>query len=133
MITLFGQIVSDVGVPVAAARIEAEKDVAVADDRGFFTITAPASGDFTVRLPNGALCTRRVITGLTDVNQPVLVHRIGAVRCDAQVSKIEASETGLFGQAATGLALPMRSSSAVEMLSKARRDIELIGVPLARE
>ncbi len=133
VITLFGQIVSDAGAPVAAARIEAEKDVAVADDRGFFTITAPASGDFTVRLPNGALCTRRVITSLTDVNQPVLVHRIGAVRCEAQVSKIEALETGSFAQAATGSALPMRSSSAVEMLSKARRDIELIGVPLARE
>lgn len=144
VITLFGRIVSDAGVPVSAARVEAEKDVAVADDRGFFTITAPAAGEFTVRLANGTLCTQRSIASLTDVNQPVLVHRIGEVRCERQTSNVQTQEIGSPAQAPDAAMSTTHSDNAAdpaenkpkaslsELLTKARRDIEELGTILTQ-
>lgn len=86
VITLFGQVVSQAGAPSPAARIEAEKDVAVADDRGFFTITAPAAGQITIRLADGALCAQRAVSSLVDVDQPAMLHRFGKLQCDRPTS-----------------------------------------------
>lgn len=129
VITLFGQILNAVGAPLPSARIEAEKDVAVADDRGFFTITAPASGDITIRLPSGAICTQRAVSGLVDVNQPALLHRFGNIRCDHQISKrqipidAQASSVERRDKSTTvATAGPVQS-----LLLIARRDIDRLG------
>ncbi|WBY07484.1 CS1-pili formation C-terminal domain-containing protein [Sphingomonas sp. 7/4-4] len=45
VISLFGQVLDAAGRPLRAARVEAGADVALADDRGYFTITAPVDSD----------------------------------------------------------------------------------------
>jgi hypothetical protein len=80
--TLFGQIVDRGGVPVANARIEAGRDVALADDHGYFTITAPLQSVMTVRLPAGGLCVSRAISSFAGEAKPALLHRVGKIGCD---------------------------------------------------
>lgn len=89
IVTIFGQVVSAGGAPLASARVEAASDVAVADDRGFFTITAPASGELTIRRPDGGACLSRPVAGIVDVGAPALLHRAGKIACDGQTSATE--------------------------------------------
>lgn len=128
VITLFGQVLNAGGAPVASARIEAEKDFAVADDRGFFTITAPASGDITIRLPSGTLCTQRSISGLVDVDQPALLHRFGDVRCDRQTGTSRPSIDSQSSDGRSEEGATVTAPRAVEsLLSIARRDLDRLG------
>jgi len=85
VITIFGQAVDAAGKPLAGARVEAGNDVAQADDRGFFTITAPLAATVTVRLRNGAPCVQRRINALVDARQPAILYRFGQVACEAGV------------------------------------------------
>jgi hypothetical protein len=81
VISLFGQILAEDGKPLAQARIEAGTDYAVADDRGYFTITAPLSSRITIRRSDGRACTQRAISSLIDSKTPSLLYRFGKVRC----------------------------------------------------
>jgi hypothetical protein len=84
VVTIFGQIVSAQGAPLASARVEGANDVAITDDRGFFTVTAPATGQIAVRAADGSACVTQQVVDLVDLNAPVLVHRAGTIACARQ-------------------------------------------------
>lgn len=81
VISLFGQILAEDGQPLLRARVEAGTDYAVADDRGYFTITAPLSSQITIRHPDGAACTQRAIGSLVNIKAPSLLYRFGKILC----------------------------------------------------
>jgi hypothetical protein len=83
VISLFGQVLSASGAPMAGARIEAGSDFAVADDRGYFTVTAPVSAAITIRGADGSPCLQRVIATMIDIRTPSLLYRFGTLRCSA--------------------------------------------------
>ncbi|HEX7858445.1 MAG TPA: TcfC E-set like domain-containing protein [Sphingobium sp.] len=82
VISLFGQALAEDGTPLAGARVEAGTDYAVADDHGYFTITAPLSSQLTVRRSDGTACVEREIASLIDSKAPSLLYRFGKIRCE---------------------------------------------------
>ncbi len=89
VISLFGQVLDAAGRPLRAARVEAGADVALADDRGYFTITAPVDSTLSIRAPGGELCLQRPVGTLADVSQPALLYRFGQIRCQSGVNATE--------------------------------------------
>lgn len=89
VISLFGQVLDAAGRPLRAARVEAGSDVALADDRGYFTITAPMDSTMSIRTPGGELCLQRAVGSLADVSQPALLYRFGQIRCESGVNATE--------------------------------------------
>ncbi|MDF2602831.1 TcfC E-set like domain-containing protein [Sphingomonas sp.] len=81
VVTIFGQIVSNRGTPLASARVEGASDVAITDDRGFFTVTAPADGKISVRAADGTACVTREVVDIVDLAAPALLHRAGVIPC----------------------------------------------------
>lgn len=81
VVTIFGQIVSKGGMPLVSARVEGASDVAITDDRGFFTVTAPANGQIAVRAADGTVCVTRQVTDIVDLAAPAILHRAGVIRC----------------------------------------------------
>lgn len=81
VISLFGQILLEDGSPAAQARIEAGTDYAVADDRGYFTVTAPLSSTIAIRRADGGACVERSIRSLIDAKTPSVLYRFGKIRC----------------------------------------------------
>lgn len=81
VVSMFGQVVDGDGRGLGSARIEAGADVVIADDRGYFTITAPLSATMTIRNKSGELCVQRALETLADTNQPSLLYRFGRVAC----------------------------------------------------
>src|SRR3546814_12421400 len=53
----------------------------MADDRGYFTITAPLSTHISIRRPDGNACVQRAITSLVDTKTPALLYRFGKIHC----------------------------------------------------
>jgi hypothetical protein len=60
------RVLDTAGRPLRAARVEAEADVALADDRGYFTITASMDSTMSSRAPGGELCLQRAVGSLAD-------------------------------------------------------------------
>jgi len=89
VVSMFGQVVDQTGRGLSSARIEAGSDVVAADDRGYFTITAPLSATMTIRTKSGELCVQRTLESLADTSQPSLLYRFGRVTC---------GQTGSTGQ-----------------------------------
>lgn len=89
VVSLFGQVLDAAGRPLRAARVEAGMDVALADDRGYFTITAPVDSTMSIRAPGGELCLQRTVGTLADINQPALLYRFGQIRCQSGVNATE--------------------------------------------
>ena len=83
VISLFGQALDAGGAPLGGARVEAGSDFAVADDRGYFTITAPLAASITVKTPSGEPCIARQISSLVNTRDPSLIYRFGKIRCAA--------------------------------------------------
>jgi hypothetical protein len=83
VISLFGQALDASGAPLGGARVEAGSDFAVADDRGYFTITAPLAASITIKTPSGEPCIARPISGLVNTRDPSLIYRFGKIRCAA--------------------------------------------------
>jgi hypothetical protein len=81
VVSMFGQVVDADGRGLGSARVEAGTDFVTADDRGYFTITAPLSATMTIRTKSGDLCLQRSLASLTDTNQPSLLYRFGQVSC----------------------------------------------------
>ncbi|MHA3840737.1 TcfC E-set like domain-containing protein [Sphingomonas aestuarii] len=135
VVTLFGQVLDANGTPLPSARVEAEKDVAIADDRGFFTITTPAATDITIRWPSGVLCIKQAVTRMIDVDQPVLLHRFGQIRCQQRTGE-QQSKSGNV-ELATNYVAPHGSeaspaSNVRNLFADARRDLERLGEILDR-
>src|SRR3546814_13049266 len=53
----------------------------MADDRGYFTITAPLSTHISIRRPDGNACVPRAITSLVATKTPALLYRFGKIPC----------------------------------------------------
>ena len=70
---------------IAGARVEAGTDFAIADDHGFFTITAPISSSLTIKDAAGGPCAQRAISALVDPRTPALVYRVGKIGCSIDV------------------------------------------------
>ncbi|NWK98386.1 hypothetical protein DM806_22485 [Sphingobium lactosutens] len=111
VISLFGQILLEDGSPAAQARIEAGTDYAVADDRGYFTITAPLSSTIAIRRADGGACVERSIRSLIDAKTPSVLYRFGKIRCSA-----------------TGAMLSPAQQSGAE-LANSDRQVEHVPVP----
>lgn len=88
IISLFGQVLMEDGSPAAQARVEAGTDYAVADDRGYFTITAPLASNIAIRRADGSACVERSIKSLIDAKAPSLLYRFGKVRCGTGSGKV---------------------------------------------
>lgn len=82
VVSLFGQAVDAHGKPIPNARVEAGTDFAVADDRGYFTVTAPRGDAMVVKTPAGAACATRRIDDVIGKEQYGLVYRVGPIACD---------------------------------------------------
>lgn len=82
VVSLFGQAVDAHGKPIPNARVEAGTDFAIADDRGFFTVTAPRGDAMVVKTPTGGACVTRRIDDVIGKEQYGLVYRVGTVACD---------------------------------------------------
>lgn len=98
VISLFGQVLAEDGKPLARARVEAGADYAVADDRGYFTITAPLSSRMTIRHPDGMACSDRTISSLIDSKTPSLLYRFGKIRCATETDSPSADRSDASGQ-----------------------------------
>lgn len=81
VVSMFGQVVDATGRGLGSARVEAGTDVVTADDRGYFTITAPLSATMTIRTKSGELCVQRGLASLVDTSQPSLLYRFGRIAC----------------------------------------------------
>lgn len=81
VVSMFGQVVDANGRGLGSARVEAGTDVVTADDRGYFTITAPLSATMTIRNKSGELCVQRALETLADTTQPSLLYRFGRIAC----------------------------------------------------
>jgi outer membrane usher protein FimD/PapC len=81
VVSLFGQVVDRAGKPMASARVSAGSDFAVADDHGFFTITAPLNATVDIKGAAGESCTDHQVGSLVKAGDPVLLYRIGKLTC----------------------------------------------------
>jgi hypothetical protein len=81
VVSLFGQAVDADGKPIPNARVEAGTDFAIADDHGYFTITAPRGDAMTVKKPSGQLCLDKRIDDVIGKEQYGLIYRVGALAC----------------------------------------------------
>ncbi|WP_019832150.1 TcfC E-set like domain-containing protein [Sphingomonas sp. PR090111-T3T-6A] len=82
IVSLFGQAVDAHGKPIANARVEAGTDFAIADDHGYFTVTAPRGEAMTVKTPSGGACLNKRIDDVIGKEQYGLIYRVGAVACN---------------------------------------------------
>jgi outer membrane usher protein FimD/PapC len=82
VVSLFGQAVDVHGKPIPAARVEAGSDFAIADDHGYFTVTAPRGDAMTVKTPAGGACLSKRIDDVIGKEQYGLIYRVGTVACE---------------------------------------------------
>jgi hypothetical protein len=82
VVSLFGQAVDAHGKPIPNARVEAGSDFAIADDHGYFTVTAPRGDAMTVKTPSGGACLSKRIDDVIGKEQYGLIYRVGTVACD---------------------------------------------------
>ena len=82
IVSLFGQAVDAHGKPIANARVEAGTDFAIADDHGYFTVTAPRGEAMTVKTPSGGACLNKRIDDVIGKEQYGLIYRVGTVACN---------------------------------------------------
>lgn len=87
VVSMFGQVADESGRGLASARIEAGTDVVIADDRGYFTITAPLSATMVIRSKSGEMCHESTLSSLVDMTQLSQLYRFGQIRCGQSVSK----------------------------------------------
>lgn len=82
--TLFGQIVDVSGAALSEAHIRAGSDFNVADDNGYFTITATRDATLEIQRPDGTPCLSAPLGTFLDARASGLGHavqRIGMIRC----------------------------------------------------
>ncbi|MDB5714170.1 MAG: hypothetical protein JWO15_1567 [Sphingomonadales bacterium] len=81
VVSIYGQIRDATDHPLAGARIEAGNDYTVADDRGYFTITAALTAKLEVRTAVGGACLSRVIGSMVNAKNMSLLYRFGTLHC----------------------------------------------------
>lgn len=81
IVSIFGRVVDAAGKGLAGGRVEAGTDLAIADDRGYFTVSAPLSSRLTIQTNAGEPCLQRPIASLVDADDPTLLHRLGQLTC----------------------------------------------------
>lgn len=79
--TLFGQIVDISGASLGGATIRAGTDVNVANQNGYFTITATRDATLDIRRSDGSVCLSTPVSGLISNDHGQAVQRIGMIRC----------------------------------------------------
>lgn len=137
VVSMFGQIVDENGRGIGSARVEAGTDVVMADDRGYFTITAPLSATMTIRKKDGALCVQRTLASLADTAQPSLLYRFGRISCESGPTSalIERGSAGPIaflraGKGQSGAATIAEGRNVPELIRFARENLDRLDAVL---
>lgn len=143
-LSIFGQAIDVSGAAIAGARVRAGTDIVIADDNGYFTVTATAGTRLEIRRPDGTDCTSRPISELiSQTGRGNLIERVGTVRCGegkspqigssppAPVKQSGGSPT-LEARAAPVVARRKQSGSVRDLLRIARSDVEALEQVLKR-
>lgn len=83
-VTIFGQLLSAHGTPLASSRVTAGTDVVLTDAQGYFLITAPLGSQLKTFRPDGSDCAALSVDAevLGDIEQSITSYsRIGEIRC----------------------------------------------------
>lgn len=79
--TVFGRLLTPAGEPLRSTRLEAEGDMTMTDDEGYFTLTWAKGEQVSVYRPNGETCQIPIAEDLVDFSRNRVLYRVGDIVC----------------------------------------------------